>query len=82
NWSHEVAVLSRKCGGYKLKINDADHHPPHCHVNIGGRNTRVDLVTLKVLNPPPHRLPPQLVRCIRKHQEEMLEAWDRVVILA
>jgi hypothetical protein len=35
----------------------------------------------KVLDPPPHHLPPQLVRCIRKYQEEMLEAWDRVVIL-
>jgi hypothetical protein len=81
NWSDEVAVFSRKCGGYRLKINDADHQPPHCHVNIGGRNTRVDLVTLKVLDPPPHQLPPQLLRCIRKYQEEMLEAWDKVVIL-
>lgn len=76
-----MAVFKRKCRGFKLKINDADHLPPHCHVHVAGRNVRVDLVTLEVLNPPPHILPPQITGCIRRHQEEMLEAWERVVIL-
>jgi hypothetical protein len=76
-----VAVFNQKCGGYKLKINDADHPPPRCHVGVEGRNASVDLVTFEVLNPPPHHLPPKLVKCLRKHQEHMLKAWEEVVIL-
>jgi len=76
-----VAVFNKKCSGFKLKINDADHPPPHCHMNVAGRNTRVDLVTLEVLNPPPHQLPPQVVRCMKRYQEEMLLAWEEVTIL-
>lgn len=76
-----VAVYSRKCGGWKFKINDVDHGPPHCHVHISGRNTQVDLFTFRILNPPPHRLPPGVRRCLRKHRVEMLEAWERVLIV-
>ena len=73
-----MAVFSQKCGGHKFKINDRDHDPPHCHVNIGGRQAQVDLYTFKILNPPPHSLPPNVRRCLKQMQEDMLKAWDKV----
>ena len=53
-----MAVFNRKCGGYKFKINDADHDPPHCHVNIGGKNTQIDIYTFQILSPPAFAQPP------------------------
>jgi len=76
-----LAVFNEKCGGFKFKINDADHQPPHCHVNIAGRNTRVDIMTLEILNPPPHELTPNVRKCMKELQEVMLAAWDEVKIL-
>jgi len=75
-----VAVFNEKCGNHKFKINDVDHEPPHCHANIGGRNTQIDLYTFAVLNPPPHKLPPAVRRCMSKLQEAMIEAWDQVIV--
>ena len=75
-----MAVFSEKCGGFKIKINNRDHEPPHCHVNIAGRNTSIDLMTLEVLDPPPHALPPGLRKCLKKHQEAMLAAWESVTV--
>jgi hypothetical protein len=37
-------------------------------------------MTLKVLNPPPHHLPNSLTKCLRTHQEEMLRAWESVIV--
>lgn len=76
-----MALFNKKCGGFKFKINDVDHLPPHCHVNIGGRNTQIDILTLEILNPPPHKLPSNVRKCMQQYQEEMLEAWDNVKIL-
>jgi hypothetical protein len=78
--AREVAVFSEKCGGFKIKINNCDHEPPHCHVNISGRNTSIDLMTLEILNPPPHRVPPGLKKCLEKHQAAMLVAWESVTV--
>jgi len=76
-----VAVYKEKCRGYEIKINDVDHRPPHCHVNIDGRDTKISLFTLKILNPPPHELPPTLRKCLRESLEDLLEAWEKVHIL-
>jgi hypothetical protein len=76
-----LAVFNQKCRGFKFNINDVDHNPPHCHVNIGGRNTQIDILTLEILNPPPYRLPTNVRRCAQELQEEMLEAWDSVKII-
>ncbi len=76
-----MAVFKERCGGYELKINDVDHEPPHCHVSVKGRNIRRDLVSLAVMNPPPHDVAPVLRRCLRSRQERMLEAWDKVTLL-
>jgi len=75
-----LAAFSKKCGNHKFKINDVDHDPPHCHVNIDGRNAQVDLYSLEVLNPPPHSLPSSVRKCVRQFQEEMIEAWDHVIV--
>ncbi len=75
-----MAVYSEMVAGHRVKINDRDHHPPHCHVNLGRRNKRVCLDTLRVLNPPPDELPPRLRRALRKRQAELLEAWDEVIV--
>ena len=75
-----MAVFNEKCGGHKFKINDVDHNPPHCHVNIGGRNTQIDLFTLEILNPPPHDIPLAVRKCLKQLQESMIEAWERVKV--
>jgi hypothetical protein len=36
------------------------------------------LVDLRILNPPPQDLPPQLAKCLKESQEAMLKAWDQV----
>ena len=76
-----LAVFNPKRRGHKFKINDVDHNPPHCHVNIGGRNTQINILTLEILNPPPHRFPTHVRKCAQELQEEMLEAWDKVKII-
>ena len=75
-----MAVFSEKCGGFKIKINNCDHEPPHCHVNISGRNTSIDLMTLEILDPPPHAVPHGLKKCLKKYQEAMLAAWESVTV--
>lgn len=76
-----MAVFKKKCGNYKIKINDQDHEPPHCHVNIEGRNKRISLLTLEILNPPPHHVPAALRKCLARRQEEMLNAWEKVEVV-
>lgn len=77
-----MAVWRITCANTKVKINDADHEPPHCHAKVGGKNLRISTETLKVLNPPPAYLPPALRKCLREHQVAMLQAWERVIILS
>lgn len=76
-----MAVFSHKCAGFKIKINEVDHEPAHCHVTIDRRNTRIDLYTLEVLGAPDQALPPALRKCLRRRQVEMLRAWDSVTII-
>jgi hypothetical protein len=45
---------------------------------VDGRDLRVHLYTLAVLNPPPHELPPKVRQGLRKAQEDLLEAWEEV----
>ena len=73
-----MAVFNETLAGYRVKIHDVDHAPPHCHVSLAGRSKRVSLLTLEILNPPPHSLPPSLRRALKARRAEMLEAWDRV----
>ena len=75
-----MAVYKNRCGGYKIKINNVDHLPPHCHAKIDGRQKQISLVDFEILNPPPSELPPALRKCLQRNQEEMLKAWDQVVI--
>ena len=76
-----MAAFSARCGGFKIKINNHDHEPPHCHVSVAGRNASIDLMTLEVLNPPAHELPSSLKRCLKRHQADMLLAWQSVTIV-
>jgi len=73
-----MAVLKRKVAGCDVKIHNVDHPPPHCHVLVDGRDLRVHLYTLAVLNPPPHDLPPKVRQGLRKVQEDLLQAWEEV----
>lgn len=75
-----MAVFKRKCAGYEVKIHEVDHAPPHCHIAIRGRDKKVCLMTLAILNPPPHALPPALRSALASCQDEMLRAWDDVTI--
>ncbi len=71
-----MAVFNHTCGGYKIKINNVDHPPPHCHIT-GGGNIRVSLLTLEPLDPN-QEIPPGVKKCLRECQEEMIQAWDKV----
>lgn len=76
-----MAVWKRILVGYEVKINDVDHPPPHCHVRLDRRSVKVDLMTLSVLDPPPHELPHKLRRALRHVQEDLLAAWENVRIV-
>ncbi len=73
-----MARFEASCGRYTLKVKDVDHDPPHCHVRDGASDMEVGLRNLKVLNPPPKVLPVGARKCVMKHQEDMLRAWDDV----
>lgn len=74
-----MAVWKGQVANFRVKINNVDHLPPHCHACcISGKEVKVVLTTLEVLNPPPHELPPNLRKGLRGFQEEMLEAWEQV----
>lgn len=76
-----MAVWKRVIAGFKVVINDIDHEPPHCHVQIGRHNAQVDLDSLEIFHPPPFVLPSKLRKGLREVQEEMLEAWEIVTII-
>ena len=73
-----MAAWKGKLAGYPVVIHEVDHYPPHCHVELDGRDVRVHLLTLQVLKPPPNDLPAPLRRELCNSQEELLEAWERV----
>ena len=75
-----MAVFKTKCANAKIKVNDIDHNPPHCHVFPGGANILVDLATLEVIRPAKAKLSPSLRECLRTHRLAMLEAWENVTI--
>ena len=76
-----MAVWKGKIAGCEVTIRDVDHDPPHCHVYVDGRDAKVNLWTLDVLNPPPHSLPPKFRRGLANLQEELLEAWEKVNVI-
>jgi hypothetical protein len=73
-----MAVWKRRVASFEVKINDVDHRPPHCHVDLGARRVRVNLLTLDIMDPPPNDLPPKLRKRLRRLREELLEAWESV----
>jgi hypothetical protein len=76
-----MALFRLECGGAKIEIWEVDHWPPHCHISgldLAG-TVVVDLITLRVKKPPGLSLPPVVRRCLREHQEDMLEAWSQVI---
>ena len=76
-----MAGWKQTIAGSEVKIHNVDHLPPHCHAVVGGRDLRIDLRTLDVLNPPPEQLPPPLRRGLAETQEELLVAWDKVKVV-
>lgn len=75
-----VAVFKTKCANAKIKVNNVDHNPPHCHVFPGGRQVLVDLATLEIIRPVGASLSPAVMDCLRKYQVQMLEAWNDVTV--
>jgi hypothetical protein len=76
-----VTLLRLECGGVRIEIWEVDHGPPHCHVSglDQAGSVVVDLVSLRVTKPAGLLLPPVVRRCLREHQEELSEAWSRVI---
>ena len=75
-----MAVWKQVIAGAEVKIHNVDHWPPHCHAFVGGRDARIDIRTLEVLNPPPHELPTALRKGLTSVQEELLDAWEKVLV--
>lgn len=73
-----MAVWKGIIAGCRVWINEVDHHPPHCHTHVAGKELKVDLFTLDIINPPPHSLPSKLRRGIKEKQDELLDAWEDV----
>jgi hypothetical protein len=76
-----VALFRLECGAARIEVWEVDHGPPHCHVSGLDRvgTVVVDLVSLRVTKPSGLSLPPVVRRCLRDHQEELLDAWSRVI---
>ncbi len=76
-----MALFRLVCGGVRVEVWEVDHGPPHCHVSglHQAGTVVVDLVSLRVTKPPGLSLPPLVRRCLRDHQEDLLEAWTRVI---
>jgi DNA-binding XRE family transcriptional regulator len=53
-----MAVWKNTCRGYHIQIHNVDHHPPHCHVLIEGRDKKV--VALEARMSAKHRMTPSL----------------------
>lgn len=75
-----MAVWKRQIDGHSVKVHNVDHPPPHCHVEVGGKDLKIDMAFLSVMNPPPHELPGRLRRKLAQVQESLLEAWERVQV--
>jgi uncharacterized protein DUF4160 len=74
-----MAVLKHKCGDAVIRIKDADHYPPHCHVQFRGRDVKVKLQDLEPLSTIP--LPHAVKKYLRENQEQLLAAWERVRVV-
>ncbi len=72
-----MAVFHVQCANTEVRIHEADHHPPHCHVKIDSRDVKVLLATLEVFSGI-YTLSGALRKCLRKHRAAMLAAWGRV----
>jgi hypothetical protein len=75
-----MAVFHVKCANTEVRIHETDHHPPHCHVKIDGRDVRVRLDTLEVFRSD-LQLTAKVKKCLRKHQHDMQRAWEQVTVI-
>lgn len=64
-----------------MTIRNVDHGPPHCHAWLDGHDAQIDLVSLAVQHPPPHKVPANLRKGLLEVQDDMIRAWDRVKVI-
>lgn len=76
-----MAVWKSQVAGYEVKIHDVDHAPPHCHAFVDGKDLKVNLHDLTVMNPPPDAVPSKLRRRLLALQETLLGEWEKVRIM-
>lgn len=76
-----MAVWKGTIAGCRVVIHTVDHLPPHCHVFVEGRDVRVSLEDMDRMNRNSPRLSPALRRGLSGLREELLEAWNLVVII-
>lgn len=76
-----MAVWKQTVAGVEVRILNVDHPPPHCHAWVNGRDLAIDLRTMRVRNPPPHEMPTSLRRALVRLQDELLQAWEDVVVV-
>jgi len=74
-----MAVFQVKCANKRVIIYEFDHQPPHCHVIMNGGDVKVLLETLEVFGTKVV-LTAALRKCLKKHRNTMLAAWERVTV--
>ena len=70
-------VWKQTVAGFETRIHDVDHVPPHCPTGPGRNDAQVDLHALRIINPPPHWLLPNMRLRLLELRPEPLEAWER-----
>ena len=65
-----------------MRIHQRDHDPPHCHVVRDDGEFRVLLDTLETFfQEDASKLDRKIRKCLRKHQDDMIEAWSQVTVV-
>jgi len=76
-----MAVYKKWISNHLVVIHNTDHHPPHCHIQLLGRDKQVSLDSLEILNPPPNNLPVALRKGLLLIQPELIASWKKVHLL-
>jgi hypothetical protein len=76
-----MAVWKRTVAGYEVKIHNVDHAPPHCHALVDGKDLKVSILDLQVMNPPPEEVPAKLRKQLLALQSELETAWESVTVI-
>ncbi len=67
-------------GGFEVRIQTADHEPPHVHVYNAGGMVKIELepIRTKSRSGMSAQMAAQAERIVAQHQGMLLEAWRKI----